>query len=166
MAKMSASSSASKGRRLITASSGNHGIGTASAARSLDKGLTVVLPESVVRLQARKDQGVRCRCHSTRCRNRTGRATCTTPSIDRTIHLHLTLQRLRRHFRPRHHRPRTPRAMRQSGQHLHLHGWRRPDQWDWLRAQSIQPSHKDLGYFCFQFHGSCYLDTCRESNRD
>ncbi|THX73088.1 hypothetical protein D6D05_07554 [Aureobasidium pullulans] len=48
MAKMSASSSASKGGRLITASSGNHGIGTAFAARSLDKDLTVVLPESVV----------------------------------------------------------------------------------------------------------------------
>ncbi|THV93884.1 hypothetical protein D6D25_09372 [Aureobasidium pullulans] len=44
---MSASSSASKGGRLITASSGNHGIGTAFAARSLDKDLTVVLPESV-----------------------------------------------------------------------------------------------------------------------
>ncbi|THY69654.1 hypothetical protein D6C87_05375 [Aureobasidium pullulans] len=38
---MSASSSASKGGRLITASSGNHGIGTAFAARSLDKDLTV-----------------------------------------------------------------------------------------------------------------------------
>lgn len=69
MAKMSASSSASKGGRLITASSGSHGIGTAFAARSLDKDLTVALPESVVRLQAGKDQGVRCRCHSTRCRN-------------------------------------------------------------------------------------------------
>ncbi|THZ18527.1 hypothetical protein D6C91_05482 [Aureobasidium pullulans] len=48
MAKMSASSSASKGGRLITASSGNHGIGTAFATRSLDKDLTVVLTESVV----------------------------------------------------------------------------------------------------------------------
>ncbi|THY83496.1 hypothetical protein D6C92_09628 [Aureobasidium pullulans] len=38
---MSASSSASKGTRLITASSGSHGIGTAFAARSLDKDLTV-----------------------------------------------------------------------------------------------------------------------------
>ncbi|THW11813.1 hypothetical protein D6D24_06965 [Aureobasidium pullulans] len=40
---MSASSSASKGGRLITASSGSHGIGTAFAARSLDKDLTVNL---------------------------------------------------------------------------------------------------------------------------
>ncbi|THX74594.1 hypothetical protein D6C85_08802 [Aureobasidium pullulans] len=60
MAKMSASSSASKGGRLITASSGNHGIGTAFAARSLDKDLTVVLPESVVpsKLEKIKASGV------------------------------------------------------------------------------------------------------------
>ncbi|KAH0283457.1 hypothetical protein KCU62_g9034, partial [Aureobasidium sp. EXF-3399] len=36
------------GARLITASSGNHGIGAAFAARCLEKDLTVVLPESVV----------------------------------------------------------------------------------------------------------------------
>lgn len=36
------------GQRLITASSGNHGIGSARAAQSLGRKLTVVLPESVV----------------------------------------------------------------------------------------------------------------------
>lgn len=36
------------GQRLVTASSGNHGIGSACAAQSLGRKLTVVLPESVV----------------------------------------------------------------------------------------------------------------------
>ncbi len=36
------------GRRLITASSGNHGIGAAHAAKALGQHLTVVLPETVV----------------------------------------------------------------------------------------------------------------------
>jgi threonine dehydratase len=39
---------APSGQRLITASSGNHGIGSARAAQSLGRSLTVVLPESVV----------------------------------------------------------------------------------------------------------------------
>ncbi|KAM0715253.1 hypothetical protein Q7P37_008751 [Cladosporium fusiforme] len=45
MSKMSAGSGDG---RLITASSGNHGIGAACASRSLGKHLTVVLPENVV----------------------------------------------------------------------------------------------------------------------
>ena len=45
MSKMS--SSATEGAALITASSGNHGIGSAVAAKSLSKKLTVVLPETV-----------------------------------------------------------------------------------------------------------------------
>lgn len=45
MAKMSASTMCS---RLITASSGNHGIGAARAASKLGRDLTVVLPETVV----------------------------------------------------------------------------------------------------------------------
>ncbi|KAJ8109060.1 hypothetical protein OPT61_g7730 [Boeremia exigua] len=45
MSKMSASTSSA---RLITASSGNHGIGAACAARKLGRDLTVVLPETVV----------------------------------------------------------------------------------------------------------------------
>lgn len=45
MAKMSASTLST---RLITASSGNHGIGAARAASKLGRDLTVVLPETVV----------------------------------------------------------------------------------------------------------------------
>ncbi|THY11837.1 hypothetical protein D6D01_08788, partial [Aureobasidium pullulans] len=45
---MSASSSASERGRLITASSGNHGIGTAFAAHSLNNDLAVVLLKPVV----------------------------------------------------------------------------------------------------------------------
>lgn len=45
VSKMSATSG---DERLITASSGNHGIGAACASRSLGKHLTVVLPENVV----------------------------------------------------------------------------------------------------------------------
>ncbi|KAE8332998.1 tryptophan synthase beta subunit-like PLP-dependent enzyme [Aspergillus sergii] len=46
--------------RLITASSGNHGIGAACAAQALSKDLTVVLPESVVpaKLEKIKSYGV------------------------------------------------------------------------------------------------------------
>ena len=46
MSKLSAH--AGKSGRLITASSGNHGIGAALAAQTLGKSLTVVLPETVV----------------------------------------------------------------------------------------------------------------------
>ena len=45
---MSNLSATSGDERLITASSGNHGIGAACASRSLGKHLTVVLPENVV----------------------------------------------------------------------------------------------------------------------
>lgn len=45
MAKMSAQPA---GGRLITASSGNHGIGAAHASRALSRNLTVVLPQTVV----------------------------------------------------------------------------------------------------------------------
>ncbi|KZZ98403.1 Pyridoxal phosphate-dependent enzyme, beta subunit [Moelleriella libera RCEF 2490] len=49
MAKMSsASASYDSSQRVITASSGNHGIGAACAARALSRNLTVVLPETVV----------------------------------------------------------------------------------------------------------------------
>ncbi|KAF4184904.1 hypothetical protein CNMCM8927_001236 [Aspergillus lentulus] len=46
MSKLSASSAS--GKNLITASSGNHGIGAACAAQTLGRDLTVVLPENVV----------------------------------------------------------------------------------------------------------------------
>ncbi|KAH8653607.1 threonine dehydratase [Xylariales sp. PMI_506] len=46
MSKMS--SAATSSERLITASSGNHGIGAACASQALSKNLTVVLPETVV----------------------------------------------------------------------------------------------------------------------
>jgi threonine dehydratase len=55
MSKMSAQQS-STGQRLITASSGNHGIGAACAAHALDKNLTVVLPETVVPAKLKKIQ--------------------------------------------------------------------------------------------------------------
>ncbi|KAK3192183.1 hypothetical protein K4F52_001813 [Lecanicillium sp. MT-2017a] len=57
MSKMSAHSSDGA---LITASSGNHGIGAAVAAKSLSKKLTVVLPETVVpaKLEKIRSQGV------------------------------------------------------------------------------------------------------------
>ncbi|KAF4449365.1 hypothetical protein F53441_7344 [Fusarium austroafricanum] len=52
--------SAQEGGRLITASSGNHGIGCALAAKTLSKSLTVVLPETVIpaKLQMIKSYGV------------------------------------------------------------------------------------------------------------
>ncbi|KAK2603482.1 hypothetical protein QQS21_004342 [Conoideocrella luteorostrata] len=63
MSKMSAPSSlssskgsSSSGQRLITASSGNHGIGASCAAHALSKELTVVLPESVVSSKLKKIQ--------------------------------------------------------------------------------------------------------------
>ncbi|KAJ5884207.1 tryptophan synthase beta subunit-like PLP-dependent enzyme [Penicillium tannophilum] len=57
MAKMSSNTSSTK---LITASSGNHGIGAAFAAHALGKDLTVVLPENVVpmKLERIKSYGV------------------------------------------------------------------------------------------------------------
>ncbi|KAF4458888.1 threonine ammonia-lyase [Fusarium albosuccineum] len=57
MSKMSATPA---GGRLITASSGNHGIGAAHAAHALSKNLTVVLPETVVpaKLEKIKSYGV------------------------------------------------------------------------------------------------------------
>lgn len=45
---MSKLSAAADGGKQITASSGNHGIGAAHAARALSRNLTVVLPQSVV----------------------------------------------------------------------------------------------------------------------
>ncbi|KAM0545414.1 hypothetical protein ACHAPJ_011319 [Fusarium lateritium] len=50
MSKMSAQGQG----RLITASSGNHGIGSALAAQSLSKNLTVVLPETVIAAKLNK----------------------------------------------------------------------------------------------------------------
>ncbi|KAM0334440.1 hypothetical protein ACHAQA_001467 [Verticillium albo-atrum] len=57
---MSKMSSHTDSRPLITASSGNHGIGAAQAAHSLSKALTVVLPEIVVpaKLEKIKSFGV------------------------------------------------------------------------------------------------------------
>lgn len=55
MSKMSAHPS-NNGQRLITASSGNHGIGAALAAHTLSKNLTVVLPETVVPAKLKKIQ--------------------------------------------------------------------------------------------------------------
>ncbi|KAG8407305.1 hypothetical protein J3458_020793 [Metarhizium acridum] len=55
MSKMSAQPSGHS-QRLITASSGNHGIGAACAAHALFKKLTVVLPEAVVPAKLRKIQ--------------------------------------------------------------------------------------------------------------
>lgn len=62
MSKMSASTSSS---RLITASSGNHGIGAARAASKLGRDLTVVLPETVVpaKLVKIKQYGVKVILH-------------------------------------------------------------------------------------------------------
>lgn len=51
MSKLSASGGDA---RLVTASSGNHGIGAARAARSLDRNLTVVLPETVLQAKLAK----------------------------------------------------------------------------------------------------------------
>ncbi|CAM1507978.1 Fc.00g048260.m01.CDS01 [Cosmosporella sp. VM-42] len=53
-------SAQSAGGRLITASSGNHGIGAAFASHALSKNLTVVLPETVVpaKLEKIKSYGV------------------------------------------------------------------------------------------------------------
>ncbi|OAQ64699.1 threonine dehydratase [Pochonia chlamydosporia 170] len=53
MSKMSAQSS-NNAERLITASSGNHGIGAAFAAHALSRNLTVVLPETVVPAKLKK----------------------------------------------------------------------------------------------------------------
>ncbi|KID87617.1 Pyridoxal phosphate-dependent enzyme, beta subunit [Metarhizium guizhouense ARSEF 977] len=55
MSKMSAQPPA-RSQRLITASSGNHGIGAACAAHALSKDLTVVLPDAVVPAKLRKIQ--------------------------------------------------------------------------------------------------------------
>lgn len=55
MSKMSAQPS-NNDQRLITASSGNHGIGAALAAHALSKNLTVVLPETVVPAKLKKIQ--------------------------------------------------------------------------------------------------------------
>lgn len=62
MSKMSAQSSAN---RLITASSGNHGIGAAHASRALARNLTVVLPETVVpsKMEKIKSYGVEVLLH-------------------------------------------------------------------------------------------------------
>ncbi|KAL1651110.1 hypothetical protein SLS61_005628 [Didymella pomorum] len=62
MSKMSASTTSS---RLITASSGNHGIGAARAASKLGRDLTVVLPETVVpaKLAKIKQYGVKVILH-------------------------------------------------------------------------------------------------------
>ena len=48
IAKLSSPTSSSAATKLITASSGNHGIGAACAAQKLNSQLTVVLPETVV----------------------------------------------------------------------------------------------------------------------
>ena len=64
MSKMSASTTSSE---LITALSGNHGIGTARAASQLGLDLTVVLPETVVpaKLAKIKHYGVNVILHGT-----------------------------------------------------------------------------------------------------
>ncbi|KHO01449.1 Pyridoxal phosphate-dependent enzyme, beta subunit [Metarhizium album ARSEF 1941] len=67
MSKMSAQPSGGGSQRLITASSGNHGIGAACAAHALSKNLTVVLPETVVpaKLQNIQSYGVDVILHGT-----------------------------------------------------------------------------------------------------
>ncbi len=64
MSKMSAQPA---GGRLITASSGNHGIGSAHASRALLKNLTVVLPQTVVasKLEKIRSYGVEVILHGT-----------------------------------------------------------------------------------------------------
>ena len=69
---MSKISAQPKGGKLITASSGNHGIGAAHASRALSQNLTVVLPETVVpaKLEKIRSYGVEVILHG----NETGLA--------------------------------------------------------------------------------------------